>query len=68
MFWDDLVRRLRRTSGGVDREMFLGAAGNVAALPAPRQRRSRRRIWLIAIAIAVAVLVASQLGIFPGAR
>ena len=64
MFWDDLMRRLRREVGSLDRELLRGAAGNVAALPAPRRRRrSRLVLWVIAIVIAVVLL--GQLGQLP---
>lgn len=64
MFWDDLMRRWRREVVGLDRHLLRGAAGNVAAFPAPRRRRRSRLVfWLIGIAIAIALL--GLLGYLP---
>ena len=69
MFWDDLVRRLRRDVGSVDQRLLRATAGNVAALPAPRrQRRSRWPLWIAVIALAIAAVLVEWLGplIRPG--
>jgi hypothetical protein len=64
MVWDDLVRRWRREVGGLGPELLRGAAGSVAALPAPRRRRRSRLVfWLIAIVVGVILL--GQLGQLP---
>jgi hypothetical protein len=57
MFWDDLVRRWRREASGLDPRLLRAAAGQVAALPAPRQRRRSPVRWLLLIALGVALLV-----------
>ena len=57
MFWDDLMRRWRRETGGLDPSLLRGAAGNVAALPAPRRRRGPRLlVWLIGLGGTIALL------------
>jgi len=57
MFWDDLIRRWRRESGGLSPRLLRAAAGHVAVLPAPRPRRRSRLPWLVVISIAFAMLV-----------
>jgi type VI protein secretion system component VasF len=58
MFWDDLVRRWRREAGGLNPALLRAAAGNVAALPAPRRRRGSRLVfWLMALVLTIALLV-----------
>ena len=67
MFWDDLMRRWRREVGALDQRLLNGAAGNVAALPAPRRRGSRARLvlTLFVIAILAAALLLTQTGLLP---
>lgn len=57
MFWDDLIRRWRRDSGGVSPRLLRAAAGHVAVLPAPRPRRRSRVPWLFLVALGLAVIV-----------
>jgi hypothetical protein len=57
MFWDDLVRRWRRESGGMSSRALRAAAGHVAVLPTPRPRRRARLPWLVLVSIAFALLV-----------
>jgi hypothetical protein len=57
MFWDDLIRRWRRGSGGLSPRLLRAAAGHVAVLPAPRPRRRSRIPWLLLVSIAFAVLL-----------
>jgi hypothetical protein len=64
MFWDDLVRRWRREVGGLDPALLRGAAGNVAALPAPRRRRSSRLMTAL-IALVGTVGLLWLLGVRP---
>jgi hypothetical protein len=61
MFWDDLVRRLRRESKVLSPRLLRGAGGHVAVLPAPRRRRRPGLLLLILISIVVgaAILIAS---------
>jgi hypothetical protein len=57
MFWDDLMRRWRRDIGSVDQRSLRSAAGNVAALPAPRrQRHVRWLLWVAVLAVAAALV------------
>lgn len=56
MFWDDLIRRWRRESGGLSPRLLRATAGQVAVLPAPRRRRRSRLPWLLLVAFAAALL------------
>jgi hypothetical protein len=64
MFWDDLMRRWRRDVGGLDPAQLRGAAGNVAALPAPRRRRGSRLVTAL-IAVIGAISLLWLLGVRP---
>jgi hypothetical protein len=57
MFWDDLIRRWRRDTGGLSPRLLRAAAGHVAVLPAPKPRRRLRVPWLFLIALGIAVIV-----------
>lgn len=57
MFWDDLIRRWRRDTGGMDPRLLRAAAGHVAVLPTPKPRRRLRLPWLFLIALGIAVIV-----------
>lgn len=57
MFWDDLIRRWRRDTGGMSPRLLRAAAGHVAVLPTPRPRRRLRVPWLLLIALGIAVIV-----------
>lgn len=57
MFWDDLIRRWRRDTGGISPRLLQEAAGHVAVLPAPRPRRRSRVLWLFLVALGLAVIV-----------
>jgi hypothetical protein len=57
MFWDDLIRRWRRDTGGISPRLLRAAAGHVAVLPAPKPRRRLRVPWLLLIALAIAAVV-----------
>ncbi len=57
MFWDDLIRRLRRDTRGLSPRLLHAAAGHVAVLPTPRPRRRSRVPWLILIALGIAAIV-----------
>jgi hypothetical protein len=57
MFWDDLVRRWRRDTGGLSPRLLRAAAGHVAVLPTPKPRRRLRVPWLFLIALGIAVIV-----------
>jgi hypothetical protein len=61
MFWDDLVRRLRRDSRVLSPRLLRGVGGHVAVLPAPRRQRRPGLVVLIltSIALGVAILIAS---------
>ena len=56
MFWDDLIRRWRRDSGGLSPRLLRAGAGHVAVLPTPKPRRRLRVPWLFLIALGVAVI------------
>jgi hypothetical protein len=56
MFWDDLIRRWRRDTGGMSPRLLRAASGHVAVLPTPRQRRRLRVPWLLLIALAIAAI------------
>jgi len=57
MFWDDLVRRWRRDTGGMSPRLLRAAAGHVAVLPTPKPRRRLRVPWLLLIALGIAAIV-----------
>jgi len=57
MFWDDLIRRWRRDTGGVSPRLLRAAAGHVAVLPTPKPRQRLRIPWLFLIALGIAVIV-----------
>jgi hypothetical protein len=57
MFWDDLMRRWRRDSGGLSLRLLRAAAGEVAVSPAPKPRRRLRVPWLLMIALGIAAIV-----------
>ena len=57
MFWDDLIRRWRRDTGGISPRLLRAAAGHVAVLPTPRPRRRLRVPWLLLIALGIAAIV-----------
>ena len=57
MFWDDLIRRWRRDTGGLSPRLLRAAGGNVAVLPTPKPRRRLRLPWLFLIALGIAVIV-----------
>lgn len=57
MFWDDLIRRLRRDVGGLSPRLMSAAAGHVAVLPAPRARRRMRWSWLVLLALFLALVL-----------
>jgi len=57
MFWDDLIRRWRRDTGGLSPRLLRGAAGHVAVLPAPKPRRRLRVPWLVLIALGIAAIL-----------
>jgi hypothetical protein len=57
MFWDDLIRRWRRDTGGLSPRLLRAAAGHVAVLPTPKPRRRLRVAWLLLIALGVAVIL-----------
>jgi hypothetical protein len=57
MFWDDLIRRWRRDTGGVSPRLLRAAAGHVAVLPTPKPRQRLRVPWLFLIALGIALIV-----------
>ena len=57
MFWDDLIRRWRRDTGGMSPRLLRAAAGHVAVLPTPRPRRRLRSTWLLLISLAIAAIL-----------
>lgn len=57
MFWDDLIRRWRRDTGGLSPWLLRAAAGHVAVLPTPKPRRRLRVSWLFVIALGIAAIV-----------
>jgi hypothetical protein len=57
MFWDDLIRRWRRDTGGLSPRLLRAAAGHVAVLPTPKPRQRLRVPWLFLIALGIAVIV-----------
>ena len=57
MFWDDLIRRWRRDTGGTSPRLLRAVAGHVAVLPPPRPRRRLRVPWLLLIALAIAAIL-----------
>jgi len=56
MFWDDLVRRVRRESRTLDPKVLRAAGGHVAVLPGPRRARRSRALLIALIALAVLAL------------
>jgi hypothetical protein len=57
MFWDDLIRRWRRDTGGLSPRLLRAAAGHVAVLPPPTPRQRLRVPWIFLIALGIAVIV-----------
>ena len=57
MFWDDLIRRWRRDTGGLSPRLLRAAAGHVAVLPTPKPRQRLRVPWIFLIALGIAVIV-----------
>ena len=57
MFWDDLIRRWRRDTGGMSPRVLRAAAGHAAVLPAPKPRRRLRVTWLVLIALGIAAIL-----------
>ena len=57
MYWDDLIRRWRRDTGGMSQRLLSAPAGHVAVLPTPRPRRRLRVPWLLLIALGIAAIV-----------
>lgn len=61
MFWDDLVRRLRRESKVMSPRLLRAAGGQVAVLPAPRRQRQARLLPLLVMLLVFgAALLASS--------
>jgi hypothetical protein len=60
VFWDDLIRRLRRDNRAFSPSALRAMAGHVAVLPAPRPR-GRRNLGILIAAMAglLAVLAAT---------
>jgi hypothetical protein len=56
MFWDDLVRRWRR-SGAPSQDLLRAIAGHTAVLPAPRPQRRSHLPWVVLAAIGLAALL-----------
>jgi type VI protein secretion system component VasF len=57
MYWDDLVRRLRREVGAVSPDLLSEAGGNVAVVRVPRRRRRARWPLLVLALLAVAAVL-----------
>ena len=68
MFWDEVLRRVRRDHGGNALELLSGAAGHVAVpqTPPPRRRVSLPRSWVAWVALVIGAVVASVYIIWPG--
>jgi hypothetical protein len=65
MFWDDLVRRLRRDARAVSPALLRAAGGHVAVLPAPRPSRMSRLALTLLLVLVLGLGLWMSSGHFP---